>query len=321
MELITFLDTPLSLVAATEKTWLDFDLSAYIPDGATGVIIRIYNGHYADADVGWRKNGSTDVYKQSIASTTQIWAYCGVDENLIIELYSYVINTISFNVIGYFNSDAVFFTNSLQKNATVGEIWQDKDISLDIGTDDAIAVILGANGNLQYNMGFRSNGSTDNRYSAVNRRAGIIVGVDNNKIYECYAQYTTDIFFYMSGYIKENYVVLINATDISLPIANVYSDIVLPTEAIAGVIEVVDGNYYTFDLRKKGSTIENFKSNSGHNWAVVECDSQKVIEGKIGNTGLDFFLTGYVCSIPSITINYDMIYPLKSPNLFPTYLP
>ena len=57
---ITFV-TPVALTLSTSAAWTDADVSAYVPAGATGVILHLTNIYTsADLPIGLRKNGSTD---------------------------------------------------------------------------------------------------------------------------------------------------------------------------------------------------------------------------------------------------------------------
>lgn len=285
--------TPVEVTPAATG-WQDVDLSSHIPAGATGVILHVVNTSATTGfDFSCRKNGSTDNRVGPMSINHHFWAFCGVDGNRVCEVYVEDTTYQDVYVVGYFGSEAVFYTNAVDKSLTATAAWTDMDLGVDDGAIGAIIEVYAGASNVSF--GLRKNGSTDNRIS--NGRAGSvwgIVGVDANEVCEGYVSAdTTD--FYLVGYIKSGATFLTNATDLSLTGVDAYADLsTLPEGATGGFIEVHTNNSaYNYALRKNGTSEDIYQRVRYHNWAAVECDSSQLIEGEIANTGVDFFLVGY----------------------------
>lgn len=285
--------------------WVDVDVSSYVPSGATGVIFHIENTNttYSYA-TGWRKNGSTDTLTISLQIKRHFWAACGVDANRILEIY--VGNTTYINVylVGYFDSSAVFLTNVTNLSLSSTGSWQDIDINVNDGAIGAILKIIGTT--TSYDFGIRKNGSSDNRTNLFACGSFGFIGVDENEIFEGYIS-NANVDFYLQGYIKSDATFNTNATDLSLSSTGSYYDLTaLPEGATGGFVEVTNvsgANLYA--LRKNGSTEDIYQYCVRHYWAAVECDENRIIEGKINSAEVDFFLSGYTTvSVPS---TYDAI--------------
>lgn len=296
---ITWL-TPSDLGITTTGSWTDVDVSASVPAGATGVILHIVNNSSSDAASGFRKNGSTDDRYSNVYAGGHFWAAIGVDSSRIFE--AYIGSTdIDFYLVGYFSSDAVFFTNATDKSLSSTSTWTDIDISSDTGTDTALAAIweVRNGGASNGNYGFRKNGSTDTLtraiMSASNAHCAAIIGVDESEICEGYAG-NTNIDFFLVGYIIANVTMNTNATNLSLSTTGAWTDLsALSSGATGGFINVNPtgtGTYY-YGFRKNGSSEDIYKGLKNHYFAMVECDTSQLIEGKIGNTDIDFYLVGY----------------------------
>ena len=288
--------TPVEITPATIDAWVDVDVSAYVPAGATGVALHFVDTATAAETVGARKNGSTDNRIGVIGFSQHCWGSIGIDGSRILELNVGSITTIDVYLVGYYLSESVFFTNAPDKSLTTTSAWTDIDISSNTGTDTAIQAIfeIKSSGLTAYACGLRKNGSTDNRINTVlfHHCFGATIGVDEAEICEGYIG-SIAVDFFLVGYIKSDVVSLTNGTDLSLGSIGSYIDLAaLPSGATAGWIEVVATTAYLYALRENGSA-ENIYYKNKHCWALVGCDSSLLIEGKIENVGLDFFLVGY----------------------------
>ena len=283
--------TPVEITPVTEDSWEDVNVSAYIPAGATGVVLHCVNKtSNVDHPIGFRKNGSGDDRHWQMERGSHFWAAIGVDGSRILELYSGDVD-VDIWLVGYFTDDAVFFTNGIGK--TPGSAWADIDISSDTEDDTAIGAIFEVGGS-DYSWAFRKNGSSDDRYKGNSWHAGAIIGVDGSEICEG-RKGSAILYFFLVGYIISDATFNTNATDLSLGTINSWLDLsTLPAGAIGGFIEVYPtetiGYYYS--LRKEGSEEEIWRKVFWHSWGIVEAAS-RIIEGKINNTNLDFFLVGY----------------------------
>lgn len=287
-----FAITPVEVTPGTASFWTDVDVSAYVPSGATGVILHLVSTsmYY----LGLRKNGSTDARTPYFMSG-HAWAMMGVDDSRIFEAYVGNITGIDIYLVGYTKAGVTFFTNSYDKSLSTYSSWQDIDCSAE--APGAIGLIFEVNNNASsyYAVGMRTKGSTDNRTNTIRRRNTftIIVGCDGNQVCQGYSGISS-IDFHLVGYVTAGAVFNTNATDLSLLVSAVWTDLSpLPAGAGMGFIEVVDTTPYSYGLRKNGSSENIYAFADHHPWAIVECDANWLIEGEIQSTNIDFFLVGY----------------------------
>jgi hypothetical protein len=141
MEGVTFFTTAKDKSLGTPDTWADIDISAdTAPDTAIGAIFTIHNtgtgGHFS-----LHKKGSTDDYYRTLKTRKGTTAMIGVDSNQVARLKVATVDNQA-RLIGYVTSGAVFFTNALDKSTGTKDIYEDVDISGDVGTDEPNGVIL-----------------------------------------------------------------------------------------------------------------------------------------------------------------------------------
>ncbi len=289
---VTWID-PVEITPADTGRFIDVDLSTNIASGATGVLLHIVCTGSTDYGFFCRKNGSTDDRTADIKAGYHQWGACGVDINRILEIY--IANAaIDVYLVGYFTSDAVFLTNATDISISTTGTWTDIDIGVNDGAIGAVVELYNTSGAAYYEFGIRKNGSTDEHYDKAYRHAWAIVGLDSNEVFEGKIANTVSDF-YLQGYIKTNATFNTNATDLSITTTGAYTDLAaLPSGATGGLIEVQCGTTYRkYALRKNGSSEDLYYYLRYHGWAFVECDSNRIIEGEINNTSMDFFLTGY----------------------------
>jgi hypothetical protein len=303
--MVTFISP--TIISPTPDDWRDVDLDTYsCPVDCVGAIIKI-NG-VNGVNMGGRKNGSTDT--RLYLEVFQCTFIVGCDANHVIELYTETSMGESgiFTLIGFLSdADAAFETNSISKATSSTGSWQDIDCSANAPASTPALIFSMYQNQVasEYAFGLRCNGSTDNRTAtSVNEYAGYqIIGCDANRIAEQYIANTNQDLYY-HGYLKTNVTMNTNATDVSLGSTNAYQDLTaLPSGAIGGIFEVtgVTGNAYNVDIRKNGSSDIHFLSLMSHIWLISECDTNRVCEGKIDNTGVDFFVVGYFTSSGEVT--------------------
>lgn len=280
--------------------WTDIDLSAVIPAGSTGVALCVVNTSGSTAYYwGARKNGSTDNRRaRQLSLSTRCGMFIGCDANRVIQVYQENA-AIVYYLVGAFGSEAVFFDNGVNKSTGTTASWVDVDVSSETGAATAIAAIFdinGVSGGGQW--GWRPKGSSDERLAdGINYSTrGVIVGLDANEVCQQYIENASQDC-YLVGYLTSGYTKVDPATDLSLGSTGAYADLTaLPAGAIAGVIEINSADNtggYDYSLREKGGSFDQYCNLYSHNWEIVECDANRVIEGKISNTNCDFWLTGY----------------------------
>jgi hypothetical protein len=292
-------------ITPTEKTvdqasaWRDVDVSDIVPSGATGVILHIVNTNASTVyALGIRKNGSTDARHPDFTQNAHLWAAIGVDDNRIFEAYVGSTTYIDIYVVGYTKSGVTFITNAVNKTPSAGS-WQDINCSTE--APNAIGLFFEAYRNLgARQMGLRKNGSSDNRYGYIYRRGWAVIGCDTSQICEGYIGETGEnIAWYLIGYITDGATFNTNATDVSLSTTDSWTDLsALPSGAGMGFIEIQTTNtntstLYSYGLRKNGSSEDIYRYFGLHWWGIVECDDNQIIEGKIANVAVDFFVVGY----------------------------
>ena len=288
---------PLSAVEispATASAWIDVDVSAYVPSGATGVILHCVNTSATAYAFGLRKNGSTDARIQNLHTTTHCWAAIGVDASRIFEAYVGDTTYIDIYLVGYTMSGVTFFTNAYDKSLTATAAWTDINCATEAPSATGLVFEI-AGGSAAYAMGLRKNGSTNNRIASAYYHCdfGVIIGCDASQICEGYIG-NVAVDFFLVGYITDGCTFNTNATDVSLATTATWLDLTaLPATANMGFIEVATATTYTYGLRKNGSAEDIYWDALRHPWAFVECDASQIIEGEIANVAVDFFVVGY----------------------------
>jgi hypothetical protein len=303
---ITWLE-PTDLGLTTTGAWTDVDVSASVPEGATGVILHIVNSSTTYYRNGVRKNGSSDNRNMILFSHSHYWTMVGVDADRVFE--AYIANVaVDIYLVGYVDADAAFFTNGVNKSLSATAAWTDIDISANTDTNTAIGAIFevahsGATSS-SYAYGLRKNGSTDEHIaqvygaSLVATNACAIIGVDESEVCEGYIA-NTAVDFYLLGYFMAGATFNTNGTDLSLTNLDAWEDLsALPAGATGAFIEVNNdsGGAYYYGLRENGSAEAIYERVTRHMWGIVKADANRVIEGEIGNTAIDFFLVGYANS-------------------------
>lgn len=273
--------------------WVTMDLSAYIPSDATGVVLEV---DAATKDCGFRMNGSADA---RIPDTFHNWVMVGVDANGVIEVYIEDA-TVGLYLVAYTDDNWVYNLNADDVSLGGINVWTDIDVTA-ITSTDCIGVIVeivntaGAN-----SVNVRNDGSADARLrgTQANSHYWTVVGVDAaTEIFEGRIA-DLSIDFYLIGWCEGGATFKVNADDKSLVGAAVWTDIDCSVEAPAGTFlfwEINDGGLNEdYGFRQDGSTdsilgIET-RSKGG---AFVPCNSVQVVEGRISNVTVDFFLMGY----------------------------
>ncbi len=290
--------TPVEVTPGTAGSWQDVNVSAYVPSGATGVLLHLANTHAStEYALGLRKNGSTDNRYPNLVYTAHLWAAIGIDTNRIFEAYIGSTTYIDIYLVGYTMSGVTFFTNAYDKTPSSDEVWT--DINCATEAPNAIGLIFEDYKTSGHRVGFRKNGSSDNRYAYSYYRLWAIIGCDTSQVCEAYVDIDyADIF--LIGYITDDCTFNTNATDVSLGSTGNWLDLsALPSSANMGFIEaqLAGTTAYYYGLRKNGSSENIYYYLLRHFWGFVECDASQIIEGKIASTDVDFFVVGYSTAV------------------------
>jgi hypothetical protein len=187
--------------------------------------------------------------------------------------------------------------------------WTDVDATsfgVPSGASGVMLHIVNIIGTTDYAVGWRKNGSTDNRIPILSRNNHIwaAIGLDGSGIFEAYVGDTTNIDVYIVGYFTTDAVFFDNAVNKSLTATAAWTAINISGDtggdtAIGAIFEIINGpTRYDFGLRKNGSTdnrISQMANHSAGGW-IIGVDGSEICEGYISNTSLDFFLVGYIKS-------------------------
>ena len=288
---------PVEVTPGTANSWEDVDVSSYVPEGATGVVLHLVDTNTSfHRYVGIRKNGSTDDRHNDIAIGAHFWAAIGVDTSRIFEAYIENTTQVDIYLVGYTKSGVTFKTNADDKSLGSTGSWQDIDCSAE--APNAIGLIFESYSYDSLAFGMRKNGSSDNRTNNKYKQTWTIIGCDTSQICEGYIQ-NTNIDSFLVGYITDGCTFNTNADDVSLGSVGSYIDLTaLPSGANMGFIEVIAGSTaYYYGLRKNGSSEDIHYDVYYHAWAMVECDDSQIIEGRIQSTSIDFFVVGYSTAV------------------------
>jgi hypothetical protein len=302
--------TPVEVTPGTAGSWQEVNAATYgVPVGATGVLLHYVNKSSSLAmSIGFRKNGSTDNRHDPIDTTGHAWAAIGIDANRIFEAWVGSATDVDVFLVGYTTSGVTFFTNAYDKTPSCSfpQAWEDIDCSSEC--PNAIGLIFEIQGgDVLEGYGLRRKGSTDDITGSGKEHCqfAAIIGCDSNQVCQGILSADVGLSFYLIGYITTGCVFNTNATDLSLGSTGSWLDLsALPSGAIMGFIEVKSALTYDYGLRKNGSSEDIYGDAARHPWGIVECDDNQLIEGKIGNTDLDFFLIGYA----EETQHYDRSY-------------
>lgn len=299
--------TPVEVTPGTADDWIDVDVSGNIASGATGVVLH-WETTTAYA-LGFRKNGSTDNRTQTSFTATHGWVAFGVDASRIFE--AYVGHTTNVNVwlVGYTVAGVTFATNAADKSLGTTGSWIDIDCSSE--APSAIGLLFEVTASTSSVIyGIRENGSTDTRTGFVQSHNSFmaVYGCDGSQLVEGNIN-STDIDFWLVGYITDGCTLNTNATDLSLGSTGAWTDLsALPANANMGFIQVVSGGaQINYGLRKNGSSEDIYRLSTWYPFGIVECDSSQIIEGQIANVGCDFFLTGYSTAVAAAGASVNVV--------------
>ena len=175
--------------------------------------------------------------------------------------------------------------------------WQDVDVSSYV-PDTATGAIVQLVGN--GDAAVREKGSTDNRiYNVGNTWSA--VGLDGDGVFQAYVG-TGSQDVYLTGYTASGWHFKTNDVNISLGATLAWTDIDVTAntsaDTVAVLVEAINthaANVYQVGLRKNGSADNRTGSmgNDEHYWAMCGVDGDEILEGYIGSTTVDFYLSAY----------------------------
>jgi hypothetical protein len=298
-----WLDTEVDVTVA--GSWVDVDVSSYVPVGTTGVILDLRFHFGGASSVGVRKKGSTDALLVRLSAGHHAPIYIGVDANRIFQSYGFSSPNVRLELLGYFTTDAVFLTNGVDK--TPGAVWEDADLSATLPAGSVAAIfIVGATDNPfsgSSTWGFRNNGSTDNRPKLYGQGRGVICGVDSGRVLEMYRG-RVGIAIKLIGYLTQG-LFKVNGLNKSTATVDSWQDVDMsadtrPDGCSMAVIEShnTSGGTCQFGFRKNGVAGSNYEvyydGNVGAVGWAVGLDTGSIFEQYITDTIGDIYVIGYL---------------------------
>ncbi|MGA2669952.1 MAG: DNRLRE domain-containing protein [Dehalococcoidia bacterium] len=297
---LSFVETTRQRVTpATTGSWVDIDLSSYIPAEATMAILHVRNSGSAAYQYGLRTKDPavTDSRYAQLDITTQCWAMVKVGTNRNIQAWIGTggSSSIDIYITGYTLAGVTGLVNGVSFAPTTGS-WQTIDLSsyVPVGTKAAIFEVHNSSATAR-GYGLRMYGSGDNRAasSRYKNQFTFIVGLDSSRRCEAY-RINTSVGFYLLGYINFGVVMNLNATAMTLTADGYYHNLpAIGGNASFGFFEVNATTNVNYALRKKGDVNDYYHNAYFHPFAIVPCDANGLVEGKIASTAVGFYLAGY----------------------------
>jgi hypothetical protein len=303
-DVFNYLSAPVDVTPGSTSAWVDVNVSANVPAGATGVILQMLNTSGSSTyHYGVRNNGSTDGWMvgtqaTALAGSTSLFMV-GVDGSRIFECY--IQNTaVKTYLLGYTTAGATFFTNAVDKSTTTTGSYVDIDISGDTGANTAIGaifIIKNTSGTAK-TFNLRKNGSSDDRYTSV--MAGwatmALIGVDGSELCE-QKIFDTTMDAYLVGYITSGAVLFTNAVAKTTGTTGSYVDTditgdIAADDATGAILEFTASSGYATAVRKNGASYDYY-GYIQHGWGICAIDNGDIFEQKIGNSNMDLYLVGY----------------------------
>lgn len=285
--------------------WKTVDVSAYVPAGATGVILHL---NWAGWDfLGLRKKGSTDDRTDKMGG--HCWAMIGIDSNRQFECYGGG-GAGTVWLVGYTATGVVFFDNAYEKVPAAFNAWQDIDVSVEC--PNAIGVIVemeDVSGGAGVWATVRKNGSAlDTKSGEIRNHLWEVAGCDGAQIFETYISSPPASKLFVVGYITSGAVFPTTAVNITPGVVDSWQVVNCIGSAPSGIMifaqfrepGLAPGNY---GFRKNGSAENILATGANHQaWAFFPCDSAQKIEAWTHNlfdgANYSLYLFGYATWAP-----------------------
>lgn len=292
--------------------WRNIDVSAWVPVGATGIIVHLDRGATgAVRDYGIRRNGCTDARALSAGGgNSHSWAIIGIDENRIFEFYNIAIsNRCAVNLLGY-TTEGVNFTPSYTTAPNVSTLaalpngaWTAIDLGpggLGLIPADAIGVIFEMQDTSPADdYGLRNNGSTDARVLRTGGEHSMFSQVIGcvDQIVELYRG-TAGVQFYLTGYITEGATFYVNALDVTPPVAGAWANmLVMPSDSFMAFLEIDSPGGQRFGATRPTGGLFDYLNTAAGNGAFAFSEDRE-IRLRAENAGATIFMVGYAHGIP-----------------------
>lgn len=290
-------------------SWADVDVSADVPAGTKGVILRIENNSTGTYNANTRPNGNTE--DRSAYCKLKVDGHkclpAKLDSNRIFEGY-FSNSALKVYIIAYTDDDT-FFQNSINISQTSYALWLDQDLSAYIPTGSELAVLelLNISSVNYFAHGVRKNGNVEDDYRDLTDLSNTLglVGLDENIIIEHKSEGASSDA-YLWGHII-NSVALTPAPLIAdVTKDNTWRDVdcsgIVPVGTIGVILQagatMSSGSNLKFNVRKKGST-DDFSTDiqigerAGPMWTVVGLDTNRTFQINWGSN-VNCRIVGYI---------------------------
>jgi hypothetical protein len=212
-------------------SWVDVDVSAYIPAGATGVLLKTHNSGVVHRNCNFRKNGSTDAYTDNIIhgleASYNSFEMTGVDGSRIFETNVENITDVQVYLIGYTGAGITFFDN-YHSLSELPVVFEDIDCSAFIPVGATGVIVRTDSQDFKF---VRGKGSTDS-YPVYDFTAHgtEVIKLNSSRVFEAYES-EEDIYLYVIGYITDGVTFNLNRSYIGNSGDSIYSAVEIPPSA------------------------------------------------------------------------------------------
>jgi len=280
----------------------------YTPNQTSYPIITGYNGYVTTADDASLEPGAdfTIDYSGYVDTSAGNVGEVIAEKDGAVTLYV----SSAGNIAGGFDGEDIVSIIPMTPSANVAPVatgaWTDVDCTALGVPDSASGVVIHiVNTNAAYQeYGLRKNGSADDRHSDFMNSSHnwAMIGTDANGIFEAYIE-SASIEMYVTGYTNPATVIFnTNADNISLGATGAWTDIdcsAICPDAKAILVEVTNlgATALVSGLRPNGSAATSTLADIGikvHDFYLVGCDTNQIIEGYIESVAVDFYVIGYI---------------------------
>lgn len=281
-----FLADPVQLPLAGEDGWSPADLSAYLPDGASGALLAILDRGGEANRIGLRKSGSSDA-RNAVSGADNFHAgVVGVDADRVFEYWIEDAGSQQIWLLGWTAGEALFFDQAVEVSTELPGEWVDVDVGALPGCQGAIGAYLEHVGSdVAAGWGVRMAGSSDDRVpgSADPRHGWMLVGLDAGGRFQQYVEGTT-LDLWVVGCQLAGAVFHREGIERAPAEEGSWADLPAPPAGAIGAVYEM-GVFTTpgcdFGVRPAGSTVslEGRGKGNGHAWALSAAGAGGGVEG------------------------------------------
>jgi len=310
-----FLNPYQNITIPSDSSWQTINLSSYLPVGATGVILKQYVIPHTSYQMGFRRTGDSESLIYYTHWLTQASLVCGVDSSRRVDIWTGSTIDMSWNVAGYFTTDAAFMNAVNLTPAGTG--WSTIDVSSYVtGTPKFAVFKIGPNSGTN-SLGVRAKATTpDSRLTAVGNIGfrSFIVPLDASSQCEVYKSEASGFDLYLNGYITPGEAKT-NGLDVSISGSSGYVDVDLssdtpPSNANGCLVEIYNSssNSEDYAIREKGNTTDDIRKTVTGSGGIIPVglNSSDIFELYDGGLTNYFYVWGYLLD-PDVTVSASLL--------------